>query len=155
MENELHRFWLLFSDLSDQLTRNQELANSLKNQAVALKVSASTISERNVWEYALRRVERNKHAQAFRCVGSMSIYLKVFHLCVQPHCQNWYKDLEEFDSEFERLNAQIIIENQTLLQENKQLSTLLKEYENTMETIMTKFRNHSVRSWYNFSVCLI
>lgn len=48
MENELHRFWLLFSDLSDQLTRNQELANSLKNQAVALKVSASTISERNV-----------------------------------------------------------------------------------------------------------
>lgn len=53
--------------------------------------------------------------------------------------------LEEFDSELERLNAQIIIENQTLLQENKQLSTLLKEYESTMETIMTKFRNHAVR----------
>jgi hypothetical protein len=52
---------------------------------------------------------------------------------------------EEFDSELERLNAQIIIENQTLLQENKQLSTLLKEYESTMETIMTKFRNHAVR----------
>ncbi|TFK41994.1 hypothetical protein BDQ12DRAFT_720014 [Crucibulum laeve] len=51
---------------------------------------------------------------------------------------------ETFESELERMNAQIIIENQTLLQENKQLSLLLKEYENTMETIMTKFRNHAL-----------
>ncbi|XP_006454283.1 hypothetical protein AGABI2DRAFT_189551 [Agaricus bisporus var. bisporus H97] len=109
MENELHRFWLLFSDLSDQLTRNQELANSLKNQAVALKGRA----EQTCSGFSLRR----------------------FNVDISQ---------EEFDSEFERLNAQIIIENQTLLQENKQLSTLLKEYENTMETIMTKFRNHSV-----------
>lgn len=42
------------------------------------------------------------------------------------------------------MNAQFIIENQTLLHENKQLSLLLKEYENTMETIMAKFRNHAV-----------
>lgn len=52
---------------------------------------------------------------------------------------------ETFESELERMNAQIIIENQALLQENKQLSILLKEYENTMETIMAKFRNHAVR----------
>lgn len=51
---------------------------------------------------------------------------------------------EFFESELERMNAQIIIENQTLLQENKQLSVLLKEYEGTMETIMSKFRNHAV-----------
>jgi hypothetical protein len=51
---------------------------------------------------------------------------------------------ETFESELERLNAQTIIENQTFLHENKQLSLLLKEYENTMETIMTKFRNHAV-----------
>ena len=43
------------------------------------------------------------------------------------------------------MNAHFIVENQTLLHENKQLSLLLKEYENTMETIMTKFRNHAVR----------
>lgn len=49
-----------------------------------------------------------------------------------------------FESELERLNAQVVIENQTLLHENKQLSLLLKEYENTMETIMAKFRNHAV-----------
>ena len=52
---------------------------------------------------------------------------------------------ETFESEVERMNAHVIIENQTLLHENKQLGLLLKEYENTMETIMTKFRNHAVR----------
>ncbi|KAF8807926.1 hypothetical protein BYT27DRAFT_7166272 [Phlegmacium glaucopus] len=51
---------------------------------------------------------------------------------------------ETFESELERMNAQTIIENQTLLHENKQLSLLLKEYEGTMETIMSKFRNHAL-----------
>ncbi|KAJ4468574.1 hypothetical protein C8R41DRAFT_925384 [Lentinula lateritia] len=51
---------------------------------------------------------------------------------------------ETFESELERTNAHIIIENQTLKQENKQLSTLLKEYEDTLETIMVKFRNHAL-----------
>ncbi|KAF9532111.1 hypothetical protein CPB83DRAFT_738607, partial [Crepidotus variabilis] len=51
---------------------------------------------------------------------------------------------EVFESELERTNAQIIIENQTLLHENKQLSLLLKEYENTMDNIMSKFRNHAL-----------
>ncbi|KAI0715071.1 hypothetical protein C8Q76DRAFT_729481 [Earliella scabrosa] len=50
---------------------------------------------------------------------------------------------EVFESELERANAQIIIENHTLMQENKQLSALLKEYEETMDTVMTKFRNHA------------
>ncbi|KIL01004.1 hypothetical protein PAXRUDRAFT_821012 [Paxillus rubicundulus Ve08.2h10] len=51
---------------------------------------------------------------------------------------------ETFESELERMNAQFLIENQTLLHENKQLSLLLKEYESTMETIMAKFRNHAL-----------
>ncbi|KAJ7492222.1 hypothetical protein FB451DRAFT_1217454 [Mycena latifolia] len=51
---------------------------------------------------------------------------------------------ETFESELERMNAQIVIENQTLLHENKQLSILLKEYEGTMETVMAKFRNHAL-----------
>ncbi|KAI1794021.1 hypothetical protein LXA43DRAFT_971651 [Ganoderma leucocontextum] len=50
---------------------------------------------------------------------------------------------EAFESEIERQNAQIIIENHTLLQENKQLSTLLKEYEETMDNVMSKFRKHA------------
>ncbi|KAF7347479.1 hypothetical protein MVEN_01504100 [Mycena venus] len=51
---------------------------------------------------------------------------------------------ETFESELERMNAQIVIENQTLLHENKQLSILLKEYEGTLETVMAKFRNHAL-----------
>ncbi|KAF8347074.1 hypothetical protein F5887DRAFT_959167 [Amanita rubescens] len=51
---------------------------------------------------------------------------------------------ETFESEIERKNAQLIIENQSLLHENKQLNTLLKEYETTLETVMSKFRNHSL-----------
>jgi hypothetical protein len=51
---------------------------------------------------------------------------------------------ELFESEAERTNAQAIIENQTLQNENKQLSQLLKEYEQTLETVMSKFRSHAV-----------
>ncbi|KAF7307316.1 hypothetical protein MIND_00525600 [Mycena indigotica] len=53
---------------------------------------------------------------------------------------------ETFESELERMNAHIVIENQTLLHENKQLSILLKEYEGTLETVMAKFRNHALAS---------
>ncbi|KAF5355758.1 hypothetical protein D9756_003704 [Leucocoprinus leucothites] len=108
METELIRVWQLVSELSEQLARNQELATSLKNQAVVLKGRA----DQTCSGFSLRR----------------------FNVDISQ---------EEFDSDVERLNAQIIIENQTLLQENKQLSSLLKEYETTMETIMTKFRNHA------------
>jgi len=47
---------------------------------------------------------------------------------------------EVFESELERMNATLVLENQTLLHENKQLSSLLKEYEQTLETVMAKFR---------------
>lgn len=52
--------------------------------------------------------------------------------------------IEAFESELERMNAHTIIENQTLVHENRQLSMLLKEYEQTLDTVMTKFRSHSV-----------
>ena len=60
--------------------------------------------------------------------------------------------LETFESELERQNAQIIIENHSLLHENRQLTGLLREYEQTMETIMDKFRGHAVRLFFYFLV---
>lgn len=54
--------------------------------------------------------------------------------------------LEVFESELEKTNAQTLIENKTLLHENRQLSLLLKEYEQTMDTVMSRFRNHAVRA---------
>ncbi|KAG8975459.1 Calcineurin subunit B, partial [Tulasnella sp. 427] len=50
---------------------------------------------------------------------------------------------EVFESELERMNAALIMENQHLQHENKQLNVLLKEYEQTLETVMSKFRNQA------------
>ena len=57
---------------------------------------------------------------------------------------------EQFESELERMNAHIMIENQRLQHENKQLNTLLKEYEQTLETVMAKFRTLAVSQIYKF-----
>jgi hypothetical protein len=69
-------------------------------------------------------------------------------VCAVVSCMLWYWLMcccpETFETNSERVNAQTIIENQTLLHENKQLSLLLKEYEQTLETVMNKFRSHSV-----------
>jgi hypothetical protein len=78
--------------------------------------------------------------------GSMSTYHKVrnssFCEC-GSECSCFFSEV--FESELEKKNAQSIIENQTLQHENKQFSMLLKEYEQTMETVMSKFRGHTVR----------
>ncbi|KAK2461534.1 hypothetical protein APHAL10511_005997 [Amanita phalloides] len=51
---------------------------------------------------------------------------------------------ETFESELERKNAQLIIENQSFLHDNKQLNALLKEYESMLDIVMSKFRNHAL-----------
>ena len=51
---------------------------------------------------------------------------------------------ERFESERERTNATTVIENHALVQENRQLSLLLKEYEHAMDKIMNKFRSYTV-----------
>lgn len=47
------------------------------------------------------------------------------------------------------MNAALIIENQTLQHENKQLNALLKEYEQTLDTVMSKFRGQAVRDIFH------
>lgn len=51
---------------------------------------------------------------------------------------------EEFQSELEAFASHLVLENQTLQHENKQLNGLLKEYEQTLETVMGKFRGVAV-----------
>jgi hypothetical protein len=58
---------------------------------------------------------------------------------------------EEYDAELERMNAAMIAENQALQYDNKQLNTLIKEYETTLETVMGLFRQRAVR--FLFSPC--
>lgn len=52
--------------------------------------------------------------------------------------------LEEFQTELEAFAAHLVLENQQLQHENKQLNTLLKEYEQTLESVMSKFRGVAV-----------
>ncbi len=53
--------------------------------------------------------------------------------------------VEVYEAELERMNAAMSAENQTLLNDNRQLSTLIREYEQTLEKAMEKFRAHAVR----------
>ena len=50
-----------------------------------------------------------------------------------------------FEAELERFNSSFVQQNAELQNENKQLASLLKEYEQALETVMTKFRTHAVR----------
>ncbi|ODN74481.1 hypothetical protein L202_06865 [Cryptococcus amylolentus CBS 6039] len=47
---------------------------------------------------------------------------------------------EKFQTELEAFSSHLVLENQQLQHENKQLNALLKEYEQTLETVMSKFR---------------
>ncbi|KAF9013436.1 hypothetical protein BDQ17DRAFT_1231254 [Cyathus striatus] len=56
---------------------------------------------------------------------------------------NLDKSKEEYDAELEQMNAALSADNQALQHDNKQLSTLIKEYEQTLETLMSTFRNRA------------
>jgi uncharacterized protein YlxW (UPF0749 family) len=55
-----------------------------------------------------------------------------------------YHNTEEYEAELEQMNMSIVAENQVLQHDNKQLNALIKEYEQTLETLMTTFRNRAV-----------
>jgi len=44
------------------------------------------------------------------------------------------------------MNVAFIQQNAELQNDNKQLAGLLKEYEQTLENVMSKFRTHAVRA---------
>ncbi|CAG8687831.1 4125_t:CDS:2, partial [Acaulospora colombiana] len=56
--------------------------------------------------------------------------------------------IELFDSELERSTVALIMENQGLQQENKQLTTLMTEYESTLETQIVADKQSALRVHY-------
>jgi len=56
---------------------------------------------------------------------------------------NMDKSQEDYDSELDRMTNAIATENQALQYDNKQLNLLIKEYEQTLETLMTTFRKRA------------
>ncbi|UZJ57424.1 hypothetical protein CBS101457_006744 [Exobasidium rhododendri] len=105
---ELQRLWALVSELSNQLSANRQVCQSLQAQADELKGQALHTGT----GYTLRR----------------------FNLDISK---------EKFESDLEKLNSQLVVENQSLSHENKQMNMLLREYENTLESVMAKFRSFS------------
>jgi SIKE family len=53
------------------------------------------------------------------------------------------------------MNATFIQQNLELQNDNKQLAVLLKEYEQTLETVMNKFRTQAVRVIFSNSFITI
>ncbi|KAJ7288456.1 hypothetical protein C8J57DRAFT_1280297, partial [Mycena rebaudengoi] len=53
------------------------------------------------------------------------------------------KPKELYDAELERMNAAMTQENMALQHDNKQLNALIREYEQTLETLMNTFRNRA------------
>jgi len=53
------------------------------------------------------------------------------------------KSQEDYDTELDRMTNAITAENQALQYDNKQLNLLIKEYEQTLETLMTTFRKRA------------
>jgi len=45
------------------------------------------------------------------------------------------------------MNASLSAENQTLQHDNKQLGVLIREYEQTLESVMSAFRRRAVRAY--------
>ncbi|KAF9649938.1 hypothetical protein BDM02DRAFT_3093974 [Thelephora ganbajun] len=56
---------------------------------------------------------------------------------------NMDKSQEDYDVELDRMTSAIAAENQALQYDNKQLNLLIKEYEQTLETLMTTFRKRA------------
>ncbi|KAI0755415.1 hypothetical protein BC629DRAFT_1296847 [Irpex lacteus] len=51
--------------------------------------------------------------------------------------------VEEYNAELERMNTQMTAENYALQNDNKQLNALIKEYEQTLENVMSTFRTRA------------
>ncbi|KAF9221008.1 hypothetical protein BS17DRAFT_786344 [Gyrodon lividus] len=56
---------------------------------------------------------------------------------------NLDKPKDVYDAELDRMNASLAVDNQNLLHDNKQLGALIREYEQTLESVMSAFRTRA------------
>jgi hypothetical protein len=145
MEQEMHRIWILVLELSDQLAQNKRVSTELHKQIQTLKACISS------WPSAFF----SKIDPAI--IGTSRCSFKDHHsspIQYEPEYRSVDGSLgrethpslfaELFDSELERSTVGLIIENQGLQQENKQLTSLMTDYEQTLRTVMSKFEQYVV-----------
>ena len=117
--------------MSDQLAANRALVTQLKGRGDNVKGQAAHVGT----GFPLRRFNLDISDGKLPNISSNHV-LDVSKLTLGF--------VEEFNSELEKFASHLILENQTLQHENKQLSGLLKEYETTLEDVMSKFRGVAV-----------
>lgn len=78
-------------------------------------------------------------------IGSTSTSLKVCEEKAVRIFITTTAPVDVYDAELERMNTSLAAENQGLLHDNKQLGALIKEYEQTLESVMGAFRTRAVR----------
>jgi ABC-type phosphate transport system auxiliary subunit len=126
--DDMERLWTLLAELSNQLSLNRQHCDALRRQAEDLKQQAVHVGT----GFTLRRFNTDISKGARR---------RLRRSARAPLTAS----AEVFESELERLNATLVLENHSLQHENKQLSMLLKDYEGTLENIMGRFRSFAVR----------
>ena len=159
MENELIKIWNLTIALSDQLQENRAITAQLRAQADILKVLISL--RRSLPPPALsldRSIDQGspfRHGSPLTSLQSRTLSRQVrFQLQLfTPEISHLL--VEAYNAELEKTNVSVLAENQNLLNENKQLNALVREYEQTLETIMSKFRTHAVCLTLRFYTHLI
>jgi hypothetical protein len=92
------------------------------------------------------QISLNKDTLASLQRQSSTIKSQALHTTTGFALRRFNVDLtkEEFESELERNNAALTLENQGLWSENKSLTGLMKDYEVTLESVMGKFRAYAV-----------
>jgi hypothetical protein len=147
-EQELVRLWGIIGELSEELSRNRALSVTLYDQVGNAKVSCDPLSSEFVHADDDIRIRPPTLKADLCCVVSILTRRRV---CIRLALVNPFRsdDLtflgkEAYDGELERMNNAMSAENQGLQYDNKQLNALIKEYEQTLETLMITFRNQAV-----------
>ena len=170
-DQEMMRLWGVISDLSEQLNQHRATANLLKSQAEGIRVSfCDVVHVVDVLIYRVLCVIESSHPLSNRlrvaqvrvrtCNRFQTMFILQVYRFNMDKSQGLYTIFssatfssthvpwrtEEYDAELDRMTNAVVVENQGLQYENKQLNLLIKEYEQTLETLMTTFRKRAVSS---------
>ncbi|KAF5369529.1 hypothetical protein D9758_002579 [Tetrapyrgos nigripes] len=126
--DDLTQLWGLIQDLSEQLNQNRSLSVSLYTQAGGVKFYLFC----SVLCWTVAGVLTAVYSQATH--SQTGFVLRRFNLD---------KTKEEYESELDRMNNAMATENRELQHDNKQINALIKEYEQTLDTLMSSFRNRA------------
>lgn len=127
-EPDINQLWATITELSNQFNKARSASVSLIEQTSSLR-SQAVHSQSG---FVLRRF--NTHLSVGECPLGLEfgLWTDVVHV------------VDDYESALEKMNASLAAENASLVNDNKGLNGLIREYEQTLDTLMTNFRNKAV-----------